>query len=90
MEAMACGCSVVASRVGGCPELIEHGVHGLLVEPGNLEELAASISTFVKDPDLRSRVARAGSDRIRTQFSTAASCKRLETIYQRHLKTAGC
>jgi glycosyltransferase involved in cell wall biosynthesis len=43
IEAASCGRPVIASRVGGIPEIVEHGVNGLLVEPDRVEELAAAI-----------------------------------------------
>jgi glycosyltransferase involved in cell wall biosynthesis len=85
MEAMACGCAVVATSVGGTPELIEHGVNGLLVEPGNSADLAEKIETLLRDSTLRLKIAAAASQRIRTDFSLAASARRLEEIYQRYL-----
>jgi glycosyltransferase involved in cell wall biosynthesis len=89
MEAMGCGCAVVASRVGGTPELIEHGVHGLLVEPGNRTDLLEQINTLVHQPELRAKIAAAGSARIRNEFSIEASCRRLESIYHQHLERRG-
>jgi glycosyltransferase involved in cell wall biosynthesis len=85
MEAMACGCAVVASRVGGTPDLIEHGVHGLLVQPGDAVGLAEQMAALIDQPELRLRIAKAGSERIRTEFSIEASCRRLESIYQGYL-----
>jgi glycosyltransferase involved in cell wall biosynthesis len=53
LEAMACGCCPVGSRVGGTPELIAEGERGLLFEPGNAGELAAKLALLVENPGLR-------------------------------------
>jgi glycosyltransferase involved in cell wall biosynthesis len=81
MEAMACGCACIASRTGGNPELIREGETGLLFEPGNTQDLAEKLRRLLDNPDLRSRVAEAGSRSIRDRFSLAASVKRMQEIY---------
>jgi len=88
MEAMACGCAVVATRVGGTPELIEPGVHGLLVEPGDARALEAGIETLLQDAALREKMGTAASQRIRGEFSTEAAGRRLGEIYERYLAAA--
>ena len=82
MEAMACGCTVLATRVGGCPELIEDGVHGMLVRPGNLDSLVSALRAVVAAPELRCRLASAAAARIRERFSIEASARRMEGIYE--------
>jgi len=57
LEAMALGTPVVATCAGGNPELIEDGVTGLLVAPGDRAALASAIQRLLKDPDTRSRIA---------------------------------
>jgi glycosyltransferase involved in cell wall biosynthesis len=61
LEAMACGCCPVGSRVGGTPELIADGERGLLFEPGNVEDLAAKLSLLIENPSLRRRYADASA-----------------------------
>ncbi len=65
IEAAACGRSVVASRVGGIPDIVEHGVNGLLVEPDHVKELAAAIEEmganldrFMKESGVRASLIR--------------------------------
>jgi L-malate glycosyltransferase len=85
MEAMACGCCVIASNVGGCPELIEHGVHGLLVPSADLEALTSQIAAAAEQPEWRQQMAEAGAARMRREFSLDRAACRMGEIYQRHL-----
>ncbi len=86
MEAMACGCACIASRTGGNPELIRDGETGLLFEPGNSQNLAEKLHRLLDSPDLRLRLAQAGSRSIREDFSLGASVKRVEEIYTGFLR----
>jgi len=81
MEAMACGCCPVASRVGGNPELIEDGKRGLLFEPGNSDELAAKLRELINSPELRISLATAAHDFLHANFSRAISVRRMTEIY---------
>jgi glycosyltransferase involved in cell wall biosynthesis len=69
LEAMCLGKAVVATRVAGTVEQIEDGVNGLLVEPGNADELAQAIKRLVDDPVLRDRMGRSAALRVRDLFS---------------------
>jgi glycosyltransferase involved in cell wall biosynthesis len=71
MEAMAKELGAVATRVGGVPELIDDGVHGVLVPPGSAGGLAAAIGRLAEDPSLCRRFGAAGRRRILEQFSIA-------------------
>jgi N-acetyl-alpha-D-glucosaminyl L-malate synthase BshA len=68
LEAMACEVPVVASRVGGLPEVIEHGVSGFLHEPDDLDAMAKSGIGLLTDPARHARVAKVACERVRTQF----------------------
>ena len=63
LEAMACEVPVVASRVGGLPEVIENGVSGYLHEPDDLDGMAASGVALLSDAGLRQRIGMAGKKR---------------------------
>jgi len=78
IEAMAAGLPVVASSVGGIPEVVEHGVHGLLVDPEDPVALAEAISLLSGDPNLRVRMGRAGQDRVKARFSIDAMVDQYE------------
>ena len=80
IEAMALRTAVVASRVGGIPEIIDDGAHGLLVEPGNVPALAEGIGALVGSPELRQRLTQAARARIEEQFDVAKLTTRIESL----------
>lgn len=69
LESYAFGKPVVASCVGGVPEVVEDGVHGLLVEPGNADDLAKALMALLADPVRRDQMGRAAFERVQTHFS---------------------
>ena len=85
MEAMGCGCCVVASRVGGNPELVEDGKTGLLFESGDSNELAEHLRRLIEQPQLREQMAAAGAEKISTRFSIQTSANRMQEIYDEYL-----
>lgn len=64
MEAMACGKPVIASRVGGIPELVTDGVEGVLVRPGDVRGLSDAIVRLLRDDDLRAQMGSRGMERV--------------------------
>jgi glycosyltransferase involved in cell wall biosynthesis len=70
LEAGACRKPVVATRVGGIPEVVEDGVNGFLVEPGDVAALAARVAELIADPALRMRMGEAGRTRVEQDFTT--------------------
>jgi glycosyltransferase involved in cell wall biosynthesis len=81
-EAMAAGKAVVASRVGGIPELVQDGITGLLVKPGDPDELAAAISKLLADDLLRAKMGRAGRERIVQLADLHSNVDQRLAIYQ--------
>jgi len=71
IEAMACGTPVVASAVGGIPELVIDGETGSLVQPRDAEALAQAVSALLDEPDRREGFGAAGARRARDEFSLA-------------------
>lgn len=69
LEGMASGCAVVAARTGAVPEIIEDGSNGLLVEPGNAEDLSTKLMALYKEPAERARLGRAARSTIVENFS---------------------
>ena len=81
LEWMALGRPVVASRVGGIPDMVEDGVTGLLVEPGDSAALANALNTILKDAELAQRLGRAGRARWEQAFGLAAFYEKTQTVY---------
>jgi glycosyltransferase involved in cell wall biosynthesis len=69
LEAMALGCAVIASRVGGLPEIVEDGVSGILISPSNDRELADSVAALVGDAGRLERLRAAARARAVKAFA---------------------
>jgi len=89
LEAMAMEKPVVASRVGGIPDLVEHGVNGFLVNPGDVRKLAAAIKQLLKDKKLAGRMGKQGRRKIEEQFSADGMVKSIERVYTEMLNRKG-
>jgi glycosyltransferase involved in cell wall biosynthesis len=83
MEYLAAGKPVVATRVGGLPELVEPGANGVLVAPGAPGQLAAAIAELLGDPGERERMGRRGRARFDDELSLARSLTEIEGLYAR-------
>jgi glycosyltransferase involved in cell wall biosynthesis len=77
MEAMAAGVPVVATRIAGVPELVEDGISGFLVPPGDSQALAERIGALLDDPALRQRFGRAGRAEVQAEFNISTEARRL-------------
>jgi len=81
LEALRAGVPVVASRIGGIPEILEEGVTGLLVPPGDAAALAQAIGRCCTDTALRAGARRHGPAAVRGRFSRAAMIAEFERMY---------
>ena len=86
LEAMAAAVPVVATRVGGTPELVQEGVTGLLVPPANATELGSAIARLLDDPQLACKFGQAGRRRIIEEFSIDRMLRQTEALYRRLLE----
>jgi len=86
VEAMACGCPVVAATTGGAPEAVQHGLSGFLVPPEDVEATASALDLIIGDPDLRARMSAAARLRAEEYFATDKYARRVLTGYQRAIE----
>jgi L-malate glycosyltransferase len=90
LEAMAARLPVVATQVGGIPELIEDGLNGLLVPPKDPPALAAAIRRLLEDSSFADKLAQGAQERARTEFSFERLLSELDHLYGLHrIQTAG-
>ncbi len=82
LEAMACQVPVVASRVGGLPEIIEHGVTGYLHPPDDLAAMAESALTLLTDEERHRQIAAEGWATVQQRFCADEVVPRYETFYR--------
>lgn len=82
LEAMAYQCGIVATRVGGIPQMIEQGQTGLLIEPKDPEELKSALGKLLSDPELCERLGKNARAKVQKEFSIEKSLQELIKIYQ--------
>jgi glycosyltransferase involved in cell wall biosynthesis len=89
LEAAAAGCCVVAANHGGLPEMLEDGVTGRLVTPGDPAALAAALAQLRADPAARKRLGAAAAIDTRERFAPARLLERAQALYDGLLATGG-
>jgi glycosyltransferase involved in cell wall biosynthesis len=82
IEAMAYGTAVIVTDVGGSPELVQDGVSGIVVAPGDARALAAAILRLWRDPELARTLGRQGRERIELDFSIRTTIARTAQVYR--------
>ena len=88
-EAMAAKLPIVASRVGGIPEMITDGQNGCFVEPKDVDELARACIQLLNDPDKRAAMGIAGSNIVDQKFNIERQVDKLEELYMEQLRVYG-
>jgi len=82
-EAMAHGKAIIASNVGGIPELIKDGQTGLLVEPADTEKMGEKISCLIDDCELRKKLGRQASLAYEQRFTLDIMIGKIEKLYEK-------
>ena len=80
-EAMACGLPVVATAVDGTPEIVDEPATGLLVQPHDIDGIAAALSRLLDDPALRAQMGAEALRRSAADYTWAANARRMEDVY---------
>ena len=86
LEAMVASKPVVATRVGGVPELVIEGETGLLVDSDDDRGLATALERLLLDPELARRLGEAGQARVRRNHNCSDAARRLEALYRAALE----
>jgi glycosyltransferase involved in cell wall biosynthesis len=86
LEAMASGLPVVATNVGGNPELVAQNKTGMLVPSANVQALAMTLERYVHDPGFAARHGRAGRARVAHEFSMESMVRGYEAVYDELLQ----
>jgi glycosyltransferase involved in cell wall biosynthesis len=81
IEAMAAGCAIVATRVGGVPDVVEDGVTGLLVSPGDPAALAESLLMLARSPDTVRAMGRRARAGVSERYGVGRLIDDIETLY---------
>jgi len=81
LEAMAVGCPVVATRVGGIPDIVAHGTTGLLVPPQDDRALAEAILTLLRDRSRRAAYGEAARRHVNGRFDVDTMVRNIERLY---------
>jgi glycosyltransferase involved in cell wall biosynthesis len=89
IEALASGTPVVATRVGGVPDVVTDGVDGFLVEPGDTDAAAERIAALALDPQLKTRLGEAGRGRARERYSVERLVDDVDRLYRSLLEAKG-
>jgi glycosyltransferase involved in cell wall biosynthesis len=77
LESLACGCAVIASRIGGIPDMVQNGRNGLLVAPGDMAGLREAIETLAGDPTKRATMGAEGRRIIEMNFDASHNVPRI-------------
>jgi glycosyltransferase involved in cell wall biosynthesis len=85
-EAMSRGLPVIASKMGGLPEIVEDGVTGLLFEPGNAEDLAEKMQLLWGSPNMCRQMGMAGREKAIREYSEDVYYKRLMVVYKKAIQ----
>ncbi len=89
IESLAAGCPVVATRVGGVPDVVNENEDGFLVEMGDVQALGDRLADLARDPELRRRMGEAGRSRILERYAVDRLIGDVDELYRTLLETRG-
>jgi glycosyltransferase involved in cell wall biosynthesis len=89
IEALGAGRPVVATRVGGVPDIVRDGEDGFLVEPGATDELADRLARLARDPALRERMGKQGRERVLPRYAVDRLVGDMDQLYRSLLSAVG-
>lgn len=82
LEAASFGLPVIATRVGGIPEVVEHNQTGLLIPPGDVEALTTAMITLAKNKSIRVKMGQAGREMVRSKYNFSDNIDQMRQLYQ--------
>ena len=88
LEAMACEVPVIATRVGGIPEVVREGIDGFLFDVGDVSSMAQGCLRILDDPKLRLTMGEAGRERARSEYCASKIVLQYENLYRRTIENA--
>jgi len=83
LEAMSTGLPCIATDVGSIPKMVENKKNGVIVEPGDADELANAVRLFMDEPDLLIKYGREGRSRALIRFPLSRMTHELTSVYNR-------
>jgi len=89
IEALAAELPVVATRVGGVPDVVQDGEDGFLVETGATDDLADRLARLARDPELRARMGKHGRERVLPRYAVERLVEDVDELYRSLLSAAG-
>jgi glycosyltransferase involved in cell wall biosynthesis len=89
IESLAAERPVVATRVGGVPDVVDDGADGLLAEPGDVDGLADRLAQLARDPDLRARFGRTGREKVLPRYRVSRLVEDVDALYRELLVETG-
>lgn len=87
LEAMASGTCVIATSVDGTKELIDSGIHGILVPPADVDSLYTAISTVGHDVEYRNKLAQCGKDKVKSQYTNESTIAKYIQLYKSEIQS---
>jgi glycosyltransferase involved in cell wall biosynthesis len=86
IEAMSQAVPIISTPVGGIPELIQNEINGILVSPGNPNEIAHAVLRLTKDPDLCKKLGSSGYDHFMSNYEFSKGIHEIRSIYEQVLR----